>query len=94
MCCTCHGFEQPSDVWRDADGRLVRVSSEDQALTPETVYSPTMAAGYFKGKEPYYPFIYLARAGFEPTAFSTIGSGHTTTLSMQATLSRQALSTE
>ena len=52
-----------------------------QPVTPETVYSPTPAGRLSK---PRNLILCLARAGFEPTTSSTIGSEHTTRLTRQA----------
>ena len=52
-----------------------------QPVTPETVYSPTLAG---RRSKPRNLILCLARAGIEPTTSSMIGSEHTTTLSRQA----------
>ena len=59
----------------DTDCRLA------QQVTPETVYSPTLA---WRRSKPKNLILRLARAGIEPTTSSMIGSEHTTTLSRQA----------
>ena len=48
-----------------------------QSVTPETVYSPTLARRLSK---PINLIICLARAGFEPTTYSTAVQCHTTRL--------------
>ena len=59
----------------ETDSRLA------QPVTPETVYSPTLAG---RRSKPRNLILSIATAGIEPTTSSTIGSEHTTTLSRQA----------
>ena len=52
-------------------------------MTPETVYSPTLAG---RRSKPRNLILCLARAGFEPTTSSTAGKCHTTVPTRQVQL--------